>query len=225
MSDKTNIFTRWSDNISDWYLLNKKMANIGSAAILLLVGLFAGYKYFWLPSKEKEAQSYIFKIRKAFDKDSFAVVLKGGRDYPSAQELANDFGGTQSGKEAALMAGISYARTGKYEEAIDYLKDADFGDNFLVASAKGALAACYAEKGDVEKAAKTYEAAADLGRNDFIAPYMLKMAGVHYEDAGNDKGALRCYERIAKEYRTTTEGNDIDKYIFRVKARLGDFNP
>ena len=203
MSDKTNIFTRWSDNISDWYLLNKKMVNIGSAAILLLVGLFAGYKYFWLPSKEKEAQTYIFKIRKAFDKDSFALVLKGGRDYPSAQELADDFGGTQSGKEVALMAGISYARTGKF----------------------GALAACYAEKGDVEKAAKTYEAAADMGRNDFVAPYMLKMAGVHYEDAGNDKGALRCYERIASEYKTTTEGNDIEKYIYRVKARLGEFNP
>jgi len=189
MSDKTNIFTRWSDNISDWYLLNKKMVNIGSAAILLLVGLFAGYKYFWLPSKEKEA------------------------------------GGTQSGKEAALMAGISYARTGKFEEAIGYLKDADFGDNFLSASAKGALAACYAEKGDVEKAAKSYEAAADLGRNDFIAPYMLKMTGVHYEDAGNDKSELRCYERIANEFRTTTDGNDIDKYIFRVKARIGEFNP
>jgi len=224
MSEKQSALNKWSENASDWYLVNKRKVNIVSGAVLLLIFIFVGYQYYWLPSKEKEAQGYIFKIRKAFAADSFQLVLKGGKDYPSAQELADDFSGTQSGREAALMAGISYAKTGKYDDAIDYLKKVKFNDNFLSASARGALAYCYAEKGDISKAAKTYEEAANMSKNDLTAPNMLKLAAAHYEDAGMDKDALRCYERIGKEYRLTQDGNDIDKFIYRVKARLGEYN-
>ncbi|MEY3983409.1 MAG: hypothetical protein RL160_966, partial [Bacteroidota bacterium] len=77
---------------------------------------------------------------------------------------------------------------------------------------------------DVAKAGSIYENAAGMSKNDMTTPGMLKMAAIHYEEAGQDKDALRCYERIGKEFRNTTEGNDIDKYIYRVKARMGDFN-
>lgn len=224
MSESQNFFSGINEKITDWYAVNRKKVNIISVAVIALVGSYLGYRYYWIPSQEKEAQAYIFKIRSVFFKDSFQTVLKGGKGFPGAPELADDYSGTQSGKEAALMAGISYRMTGKFDEAIDYLKDADFTDNFLGPSAKGALASCYAEKGDVAKAASTYEAAADMSKNDMTTPAMLKMAAIHYEDAGQDKDALRCYERIAKEFRNTTDGNDIDKYIYRIKARMGEFN-
>jgi tetratricopeptide (TPR) repeat protein len=224
MSESQNFFSGINEKITDWYAVNRKKVNLISVAVLALVGSYLGYRYYWVPSKEKEAQSYIYKIRSVFFKDSFQTVLKGGKGFPGAPELADDYSGTQSGKEAALMAGISYRMTGKFDQAIDYLKDADFNDNFLGPSAKGALASCYAEKGDVAKAAGTYEDAAEMSKNDMTTPSLLKMAAMHYEDAGQDNDALRCYERIAKEFRNTTDGNDIDKYIYRIKARMGEFN-
>ncbi|MEN9510867.1 MAG: hypothetical protein RLZZ370_686 [Bacteroidota bacterium] len=224
MSESQNFFSGLNQKVTDWYVVNKKKVNLISISVVALAGLYLGYRYYWIPSQEKEAQSYIFKIRSVFFKDSFQTVLKGGKGFPGAPELADDYGATQSGKEAALMAGISYRMTGKFDEAIDYLERADFNDNFLGPSAKGALASCYAEKGDVAKAAGLYEDAAGMSKNDMTTPGMLKMAAIHYEEAGQDKDALRCYERIGKEFRNTVEGNDIDKYIYRVKARMGDFN-
>jgi hypothetical protein len=42
-------------------------------------------------------------------------------------------------------------------------------------------------------------------------------AGELYESSGKYPDALKVYERIKKEYPTSTEGSSIDKYIARVK--------
>jgi hypothetical protein len=69
-----------------------------------------------------------------------------------------------------------------------------------------------------------FERASSVAENDFSAMY-LKKAGVHYEMAGEFKDALRCYNVIADKYSTSSEGSDIDKYVYKMKAKLGELNP
>jgi tetratricopeptide (TPR) repeat protein len=121
------------------------------------------------------------------------------------------------------MAGLSYMRLAKWEKALDYLDKAGANDMFLGPSLMAARASCYSELGKTEKAAATFEKAADWGENDYTAQY-YKKAGIHYEKAGELKDALRCYEIIKERYSKTEIASDIDKYIFKVKGMLGELN-
>lgn len=211
--------------IVTFYAGNKKVLNIAVAAVLGVTALSLFWKLYWQPNREKEAGAKLARLHHYFQKDSFEVVLKGikGKKMATAPQIADDYWGTKKGREAALMAGEAYLHTGKFEKALEYLDKAEANDMFLAPSILSARAACYAELGKLEKAAETYEKAGDLGKNDFCAQF-YKNAGIHYELAGEFKSALRCYEKIKKEYSTTSEAGDIDKYIYKVKGLLGELN-
>ena len=65
---------------------------------------------------------------------------------------------------------------------------------------------------------KYYERAADHVKNDFTSPIYLMRAGILLEESGAFKQALKMYSRIEKEFNKTLEGQQISKYITRVKA-------
>jgi len=53
--------------------------------------------------------------------------------------------------------------------------------------------------------------------NEFYNPMYLLKAGQVYELDGNKEKALEQYTRIKEEYPESSEGNNIEKYIARVK--------
>lgn len=208
-----------------FYAVNRKALNIAVIAVVGVTAISLTLKLWWLPKREKEAGAKLAKLHHYFQKDSFEVVLKGikGKKMATAPQIADQYWLTEKGKEAALMAGEAYLQTGKFDKALDYLDKADADDIFLAPAILNAKASCYAELGKIEKAAKLYEEAGDLGKNDFCAQF-YKNAGAHYELAKEYKDALRCYEKIKKQHSTTPEAGDIDKYIYRVKGLLGELN-
>ena len=211
--------------IKNFYEVNKKHVQIVGFATLAIVGGMIYWFNFYMPSQEKEASVKFAKIYHYFKTDSFDIVLKGDKKnkITSAVDIADDYGFTKKGKEAALVAGLSYLKKAEYKKGLDYLDKFSANDALLGPSIIAAKAACKSGLGELEKAASLYEKAARLGDNEYTSIYFQK-AGVHYELSKNYSAALACYEELDNKYGTTREGQDAEKYIYRLKGLMGELN-
>ncbi len=211
--------------IAAFYEGNKKRVQIiGFAAIAIIGGTIYWFQ-FYMPSQEKEAEVKFAKLWHYFKTDSLDVVLKGDKanKIMSAVEIANKYGMTAKGKEASLMAGLAYLKKGEYKKSLDYLDNFNGGDAILGPSTIAAKAACYSGLGEMSKAADLYEKAAKLGENEYTSTYYQK-AAVHYELNKDYSSALSCYETLENKYSATREGQEAEKYIYRLKGLMGELN-
>lgn len=213
-------------SISNYYSQNTKKVNYIAIGVLAIIGLGIYYINFYKPSQEKAASEKLAKLHYYFKNDSMQVVLNGFKPLKvvSAPSIADDYSSTRAGKEAALMAGIAYLKTGKFKNALEYLDKTAAKDELLSAAVISLKASCKSEMGNLNDAADLFEQAAAMADNEFAATY-LKKAGIHHELNKDYKSALKCYETIQKKYSATPEGSDIEKYIFKMKAQLGELNP
>ena len=141
-------------------------------------------------------------------------------------KIAYYYSWTDAANLANLYAGLCYANTGKWKEAVTYLEKYSTADDMMVSpAAVSALGNAYAQTGDVDKAISTLKKAADMadskadgGINNSIAPTFLIQAGELLESQGKKADALKLYQDIKKKYVNTVvvQSSEIDKYIERV---------
>jgi tetratricopeptide (TPR) repeat protein len=186
------------------------------AGIIIIVGLFWLAKIY-LNKRNEEAQAQMYQAQKYLEADSLKLALNGDGNYLGFLDIAKDYKFTASGNLALYSAGICYLHLGQYQDAIDYLSKYSKKDKVLGSLAIGATGDAYVEMGDLQKGALKYIEAADLGANSFNTPLFLMKAGEIYELSKQYPEALKIYQRIQNEYPESTEGNQIDKYIARVK--------
>lgn len=210
-----------------FYEKNKKAITYGGGAILAIVAIFSFYKFYWLPGQQTEANNEVFFAQTYFEKDSFLVALNGGINVQTAdgpktmmgfKEVADNYGATKTGKLANYYAGICLLRTGKYEEAIEFLEKFDSKDEMVTPVAIGAIGDAYMELNKVDEATKFYLKAAEQSTNAFTTPIYLKKAAFAYEQAAKYPEALATYERLKNEYSKSSEAREVEKYIARVKT-------
>lgn len=215
------------EGIQLFYEKNKKMVQYVGGGLILVIGLFCFYKFYYLPDKEKEAANEIFWAQSYFEVDSFNLALKGGpmvmapegqKQMMGFEAIADEYSITKSGSLANYCAGICLLRTGKYAEAIERLQKYDGGDIMIAPIAIGAIGDCNMELNQVDEAIKFYLKAAESSNNAFTSPIYLKKAGFAYEMKSNFAEALSVYERIQKEYPKSSEGKEIEKDIAKIKA-------
>ena len=132
-------------------------------------------------------------------------------------QVIDEFGGTPTANVANAYAGLALAQTGRYEEAIPYLKAFDGDDNMVAPGVLSALGNCYANTGDLSAAVSKFIEAAKAADNNTISPYCLLQAGIIYEKQGKKEDALKVYTQIKDKYFASIQAMDIDKYINRVK--------
>ncbi len=210
-----------------FYEKNKNLVNYVGGGLLLIIGAVVFFKLYYLPGKEKEASNEMFWAEDYFKVDSFNLALKGGKMVMSAdgqkqmmgfEQIADEYSMTKTGNLANYCAGICYLRTGKFEQAIEFLSKYDSDDDVIAPIALGAIGDCHMELNHLDDAIKYYNKAADKSRNSFTAPYFLKKTGFAYELKANYNLALEAYERIMKEFPKSSEGQTIQKDIAKVRA-------
>lgn len=194
---------------------NKKSIIIIIAAVIGMVGLYFGWKFFYLKPQEEAAQAEIYHAETYFGNDSFSLAISGKGDTLGFETLADEYGVTKSGNLSHYYLGISYLRTGKYEEAIEQLKEFDSDDQFLGAIAYGAIGDAYMELKKSDEAVNYYIKAAQKNSNKLTSPIFLKKAAMAYEDLGKKSEARKLYEQIKTEYSDSPEAQQIDKFIAR----------
>ncbi len=224
--DNQDALSQFKEKFSSFYQTNKKSIAIVSAVVI--AGVAGGYYWAneYIPAQESKAAKALAPMHYYFKNDSMEIVINGDKTLKlkSAKSVADEYASTSKGKEAALMVSIAYMRTKKYEEALDYLDKTEANDKILAGSILNMKAVCYSNLGETEKAASYFAKAGDIAENEFSAEY-YKRAGIHYETAENYEKALKYYQIIADKYPTSVVGTDINKYVYKMKAKLGDYNP
>ena len=210
-----NALTRTEQYIEE----NRKSLSIIAGAIIAAVAIYFAFSTFYLKPQEDKAKAQMYVAERYFEKDSFNLALNGDHNYPGFLAIIEDFRMTKSANLSHYYAGICYKNTGKYTEAIEYLKKFDSKDKMLSNIALGSIGDCYSELSKSDEAVKYYERAADNVKNDFTTPVYLMRAGILLEQKGEFKKALKMYQRIEKEYANTNEGQQIVKFITRVKVK------
>lgn len=215
------------EGIQLFYETNKKMITYVGGGLVLIIAAFCFFKFYYLPEQENEAATEIFWAQNYFEADSFNIALKGNvavmapegqKTIMGFEAIAEEYSMTKTGSLANYCAGICYLRTGKFDQAIEFLQKYDGDDEMVAPIAVGAIGDCHMEMNRVDEAIKFYLKAAETSNNNFTTPFYLKKAGFAYEQKANFSEALALYERIQKEYMRSNEGKEIERDIAKVKA-------
>ncbi|MBO7458921.1 MAG: tetratricopeptide repeat protein [Paludibacteraceae bacterium] len=179
---------------------------------VVVMGIIAINNYIIKPhaleASNENAKAVVYFMNGDFDK-----ALNGDdAECIGFEAIADEYKHYQQGKLAALYAGICYFEKGEFDEAAKYLKKFDAEDVNIDPAAHQLLGDAYVELEEYGKAAKAFEAAAESG-NEIIAPMSLKKAGIVYLHEGKNAKALKAFKTIKENYPTSSEAQDIDKYI------------
>ena len=174
------------------------------AAILLLVGVFFGYRYY-INSQDVIAQKEMFQAIRYFEADSLNLALNGDGNNLGFLQVIEDFGMTDAGNLANYYAGFSYLKQGKYPLAIFHFEDFSSSDLLVQARAYSLMGDAYMENKDFENAAKYYSKAANYKPNKQFTPTYLMKAGLAYEKLNQNDKAKESYQTIIDKYWESSE--------------------
>ena len=196
---------------------NKLIKIVGG--IIAVISLYIGYQNFYIAPMEEQAQAEMYMAEIYFEKDSFQLAINGDGQYFGFLDIYDDYSSSKTGQLAAYYAGISYLNLGEYDNAIEYLSDFSSDDVIFSSLALGGIGDAYMELGDSDNALDYYEDAADNDDNEFTTPrYLMKQTLVHEINKDYD-AAIELYNRIKKDYKTSREAQNIEKYISRAENR------
>ncbi len=198
---------------------NQKGLSLILLAIIVVVGGYIAYQRYIVIPNEREAQAQMFTAEQYFERDSFNLALNGDGNQPGFLSIIEDYSSTKTGNLAKYYAGVCYLHIGKFEEAIDQLSDYDSNDQIIGPQSVANIGDAYIELNKVEEAITYYKKAADMTKNEFLAPIVLKKLGLAYESVNKFKEAEASYTRIQKEYFNSTEARMIEKYITRAQLK------
>ena len=201
---------------------NQKMIVNVIIGLLAVICIYFGYDKFIAEPQKTEAANQIFGAQNYFEKDSFNLALYGDGNVLGFIEIADKYSSTPSGNLANLYAGLSYLHLGDNDNAIKYLRKFSSNDLLLANMATANIGDAYMQLGNYKKAAEYYQKAGSAKANDFSTPFFLMKQGMALEKADDYKEALKAYEKIEKQYPTSVEARDIEKYIERAKLKSGN---
>ena len=201
-------------------LIEKYQKQILIAVLIVVVvvsGILALRQYYFIP-KEAKAQTDLFRGEFYFQNGDYQTALEGnGGDYNGFETIIHENGSTKAGNIAKAYAGVSYMRLGQYDKAIKSLESFSANDILVAPTLVGAIGDCYVELDQVDKGITYFEKAAKQANNELVSPIYLKKAGIAYESLSKYADAVKAYQAIKDQYPSSTEANDIDKYIERAK--------
>lgn len=202
-----------------WYII--------VAAALVVVVAIGGYIMYSNAQQEKneEANTALSRIRTVFDQGEFEKALTakgmapiGNENVLGLEAIVEQYGGTDAGKLASLMAGNCYLNLGKYAEAQTQFEAAQSADAPVVqVGALTGLGACKEQENDWAGAAELYERAAGIAGKSGMEERCLFFAGLAYEKAGNKEKAAKSFIELVKR----NEGSEFASFARTGLARLG----
>ena len=204
---------------SEAFLIKNKKTIIGVVvAIIVIVAGVTMYKNLYAAPREEKAQAALFMGQQYFESNNFEQALNGDSiGYAGFLKVAEEYSGTKAANLAKAYAGICYAKLGKTQEAIDALNDFDANDQMVAPAIKGTIGNCYAQLGDLDKAASTLLEAANQADNNTLSPIFLMQAGEILVKQGKYDEAIQAYTTIKDKYFASYQAMNIDKYIEQAK--------
>jgi predicted negative regulator of RcsB-dependent stress response len=192
-----------------------KSTTLGAGVIL--IAIFAGFfGYQWYKnSQDVEGEKKLYKAVYAFESDSLSAAAK------DMAKISDEFGGnTQNLSD--LYLGITLLKQGKYDQAIEKLKNFSSSDLLVQARAYSLIGDAYSEKKSFGEAIEYYQKAADYKPNKFFTPtYLLKLA-LAFEANKQGKEALDAYLQITDKFPESAESVPAKKYKALLESSISE---
>lgn len=209
------------ERAEDFFDANKNLIFGVIGALVLGALAFFGYRYYQ-STQDEEAQNKLFAPVYKFEQDSLKAALNGTKKYPGLLAVADDYSGTKAGNLAHFYAGVALLKDGKYDQAIEQLKDFSSSDLLVQARAYALIGDAYMEKKGYTEAAEYYDKAAEYKPNKFFTPaYLMKLA-IANEQAKDNAKAIEAYQQILDKYADSAEAANAKKYKSLLEAQSGE---
>lgn len=190
--------------------------------VVVLAGIYWAYNSFYIKPKTAEAQVAIFEGQNYFATGQDSLALYGnGNGYIGFEAIINEYGSTKVGDLAKAYAGLSYARMGKYEQALKYLQDFKGGDELITPAVKGTIGDCLVNTGKAKEAISHFEKAAKESNDALLSPIFYKKAAMVYRSEKNYDKVIEIFTKIKNEYINSPEAADADKFILEASIQKG----
>ena len=192
-----------------------KSTTLGAGIVLIaLVAGFFGFQWY-KNSQDVEGEKKLYKAVYAFESDSLSAAAK------EMAKISDEFGGnTQNSSD--LYLGITLLKQGKYDQAIEKLKNFSSADLLVQARAYSLIGDAYAEKKSFGEAIEYYQKAADYKPNKFFTPtYLLKLA-LAFEANKQGKEALDAYSQITDKFPESAESIPAKKYKALIESSISE---
>ena len=209
------------EDVGDFFQQNRNIVlGVVGGIVLLVVGFFAYQAY--VSSQDSTAQAELFSSVYQVEADSLKKALNGDGKTPGLLAVEDNYGATPAGNLASFYAGAALLKQGKYDEAIDHLKDFSSSDLLVQARAYALVGDAYMEKKSYDEAADYYQKAADYKPNKYFTPaYLMKLA-IAYEQAKQNDKAIETYNDIIEKYAQSAEAVSARKYKSMLEATVGE---
>lgn len=200
---------------SEAFLIKNKKGIIGVvAAIVVVIAAVVLYQHFYSNPREEKAQAALFKGQEYFEAGLYGEALNGDSiGYAGFLKVCEDYSGTKAANLAKAYAGLCYAHTGSYEEALNMLQDFNGNDQMVSPAIKGAIGNCYAQLGQSDKAVEMLKKAADEADNNTLSPIFLLQAGQLLVKDGKYDDAVAVYTVIKDKYFRYYQAMSVERYI------------
>ena len=192
-----------------------KSTTLGAGIIFIaIVAGFFGYQWY-KNSQDVEGEKKLYKAVYAFESDSLSAAAK------EMAKISDEFGGnTQNLSD--LYLGITLLKQGKYDQAIEKLKNFSSSDLLVQARAYSLIGYAYSEKKSFGEAIEYYQKAADYKPNKFFTPtYLLKLA-LAFEANKQGKEALDAYSQITDKFPESAESVPAKKYKALLESSISE---
>jgi TolA-binding protein len=200
--------------VTGFFEKNKSTTLGAGIALIALVAGFFGYQWY-KTSQDVEGEKKLYKAVYAFESDSVSAAAK------EMAKISDEFGGnTQNLSD--LYLGITLLKQGKYDQAIEKLKNFSSSDLLVQARAYSLVGDAYAEKKSFGEAIEYYQKAADYKPNKFFTPtYLLKLA-LAFEANKQGKEALDAYSQITDKFPESAESIPAKKYKALLESSISE---
>lgn len=198
---------------------NQKWVLIAVGVVLLAIAGIFTFNYY-KKTRTEQAQNDMFRSVFLFESDSLNKALKGDGNTMGLAEIADEYKMTKPGNLAHFYSGVAYLKNGKFQDAIDQLKDFSSSDILVQARAYSLLGDAYMELKNYDDAANYYNKAADYKPNKFFTPQYLIKAALAHEKKGDNEAAMEAYDKIIEEYFDSSEFTEARKNKARLESVL-----
>ena len=179
----------------------------------MIAGYF-GYNWY-TATQDAEGEKKLYKAVYAFEADSLSAAAK------ELGKVSDEFGGNTQNL-ADLYLGSTLLKQGKYDQAIEKLKNFSSSDLLVQARAYSLIGDAYSEKKSYSEAIEYYQKASDYKANKFFSPsYLLKLAIV-YEANKQPKEALDIYTQITEKFAESAEATPAKKYKAQLESSISE---
>lgn len=193
---------------------NLKPIAIGVGVIVVAILIYLGVKQFYLNPRNDQAQAELFRGEEYFRAGQDSITLYGdGKGFDGMVSFVNEYGSTKAGNVAKAYAGISFARLGKYDEALKFLKDFSANDELISYAVEGAIGDCYAGQNKLDDAVSQFEKAAKGANDPLLSPIYYKKAGIIYRQLKEWDKVIDTFTKIKNDYTNSPEAAEAEKYI------------